>query len=353
MRERRWESRERLTFADVLAVGERLAARGLAPAHPAKDVICYIEDWTVRASDDFDRLDPWHTEDITLVQTLDAWRGDFFLLAGGYHTVYLRHQAIGTYCSVSHPWAVPPPLTCHEPRGMLWLGFRHIHTFIRVRLQTTEVITPGETRGDDRRALWTAERAGIFQAVIRLLDLAVHVDIVGEQVVLTPKQPGTPLFCSWPDAFGPCQFEYNTSDPYEFLVPASRLAATWGDAPAAVRAYLTGFAESALEEFRALHPQGRTAYRCSAHTPLDELPEILEAIAPDGRLYATVCEFQTPQLLPAGDEASAIVGAVGADGGFRLEMRLNRAPLPEPAMAPWLSELLGHPMVYAPLPAFP
>src|SRR5581483_2856467 len=228
MRERRWESRDRLTFDDVLAVGERLARRGLTPATPAKDVICYIEEWTVAAPDDLDRLDPWHTEDVTLVRTEDRWRGDFFLLAGGYHTVYLRHQAVGTYCSVSHPWALAANLIHHESRGMFWLGFRHAHTFIRVRLHTTEVITPGESRGDRQRAAWLQERSGLFRALVRLLDLPVDVGERNDQVVVAPRQAGTALFCSWPDAFGPCQFEYNTSDPYEFLVPASRLAATWG-----------------------------------------------------------------------------------------------------------------------------
>ena len=31
----------RLTFQEILAVGERLKRLGLKPAHPAKDVICY------------------------------------------------------------------------------------------------------------------------------------------------------------------------------------------------------------------------------------------------------------------------------------------------------------------------
>ena len=44
--------------------------------------------------------------------------------------------------------------------------------------------------------------------------------------MLRPVDPSVPFFCSWPDAFGPRQFEYNTADAYEFLVPASKLAAT-------------------------------------------------------------------------------------------------------------------------------
>ena len=355
MRERRWESRGGLDFGQTLSIGERLAALGLEPAVPAKDVICYVEEWTVKTPEDLDRLDPWSTEDVTLVHIREGWRGDFFLLAGAYHTVYQQHQNLGTYCSVSHPWRISQALRLHHPRAMFWLGFRHTHAFIRIRLHTADVITPGETRADNRRADWLDERQRAFQEAIRLLDLPVECRIGQESVALHPRHPGTPFFCSWPDAFGPCQFEYNSSDPFEFLVPASRLAATWEAAsePAAVRVYLTGFTEQALEDFQRVEAGGRYAYRCSVHTPLDELPEILHAIVPEGRLYATLCEFQTQRLLPDGADASAIVGVVGAGGGFQIEARLNRAPLPEDEMAGWLEELIGLPMVYAPLPPFP
>src|SRR5438094_10401220 len=143
MREPRWESRAKLEFGDVLALGERLAGLGLEAAVPARDGICYIEEWMVEAPEDFDRLDPWSTEDVTLVHIREAWRGDFFLLAGGYHTVYQRHQAVGTYCSVSHPWRIGEVLRTHYPRGMVWLGLRHTHGFIRLRLHTAYGITPG------------------------------------------------------------------------------------------------------------------------------------------------------------------------------------------------------------------
>jgi hypothetical protein len=169
---------------------------------------------------------------------------------------------------------------------------------------------------------------------------------------LKAADPTTPFFCSWPDAFGPCQFEYNSSDPYEFLVPASKLASTFGPQLAGVRVYLTGFAEAALAEFAAVQPGATYAYRCSVHCPVDELPEVLGAIQPHGRLYATLCEFQTQELLPQGEEASAIVGIVGSGGGFQLEVRLNRAPLHEALMEGWLERLLGRPVRYAPLPPF-
>jgi hypothetical protein len=136
-------------------------------------------------------------------------------------------------------------------------------------------------------------------------------------------------------------------------VPASRLAATCGGTPARVRAYLTGFSDEALDEFLAEAPGAQPAYRCSVHCPLDDVPEVLGAIAPAGRLYTTLCEFQTQQIWPSGADASAIVGLVGADGGFQLEVRLNRAPLPEEKMAGELERLLGMDVSYAPLPPFP
>jgi hypothetical protein len=341
-----------LSFGQVLAVGERLASLGLKPAVAAKDVICYVEEWTVGAPEDFDGLDAWATEDVTLVHVRDSWRGDFFLLSGAYHTVYQRYQDVGTYCSISHPWRIREVLTHHESRSMLWLGFRHAHSFVRVRLQTGEVISPGETRGDARRKEWLEERRTAFLEAITTLELPIETAIEKQQVVLRPTDPSVPFFCSWPDAFGPCQFEYNTADAYEFLVPASRLAATFSPEVAGVRAYLTGFSEEALVEFAAIEPPARLAYRCSVHCPLDDLPEIRAAIEPDGRLYATLCEFQTQELIPEGEDASAIVGVVGSDAGFQLEARLNRAPLGEDLMAGWLERLLGYPVVYAPLPAF-
>ncbi len=353
MRERRWESPARLTFAEVLAVGERLGRLGLQPAHPARDVICYIEEWLVDEPEAIDQLDPWATEDVTLVHVREGWNGDFFLLAGAYHTVYQRHQSVGTYCSVSHPWHLRHPFRFHLPRAMFWVGFRHTHAFIRVRLQTAEVITPGETRGDGDRDVWLDERRRIFLDVAALLGVPVEAELQKGHVVLSAADRASPFFCSWPDAFGPCQFEYNSADPFEFLVPASRLAATCNGVPATVRAYLTGYTESALHEFRETGPGPlNLAYRCSAHCPLDELPDILEAIAPAGRLYATLCEFQPHGLLARGDEASAIIGIVGADGAFQIEARLNRAPLPDADMPGWLESLLGFPMTYAPLPPF-
>jgi hypothetical protein len=352
VRERRWETTTPLTFGQALAVGERLATLGLKPVTPAYDVICYVEEWTVESPDDFDLLDPWATEDGTLVQIRERWRGDFFLLSGAYHTVYQRYQDIGTYCSISHPWRIREVLQFHDQRSMFWVGFRHAHSFIRIRLQTRVVITPGEIRGEAQRMQWLDERRAAFLDAIGILDLPIETHVERNAVVLRPADSSIPFFCSWPDAFGPCQFEYNTSDAFEFLVPASKLSETFHPEPAGVRAYLTGFGEAALKEFQAIEPGARLAYRCSVHCPLDDLPEVLNAIQPDGVLYATLCEFQTQMLLPDDEDASAIIGIVGVKGQFKIEARLNQAPLPEDAMAPWLERLIGYPVVYAPLPAF-
>ncbi len=352
MRERRWETRSKLTFSEVLEVGERLAALGLKPAAPAKDIICYIEEWAVESLEDFDRLESWSTEDVTLVHVREGWQGDFFILAGGYHSVYQRFRAVGTYCSISHPWRIREPLEFHHQRSMFWLGFRHLHAFIRVRLSTVDVITPGETRSDDRRGQWIEERRSAFLEAVTLLDLPIRTVVERGGLVLQAADETVPFFCSWPDAFGPCQFEYNTTDPYEFLVPASRLAATYGGEPADVRAYLTGFSEEALKAFHAILPDARLTYRCSAHCPLGEVPEMLDAIRPHGRLYATLCEFHTQELLPAVEDASAVVGLIGTNEGFQMEVRLNRAPLQEDLMPGWLERLLGMPVTYAPLPPF-
>jgi hypothetical protein len=364
MRERRWESQTALTDREWPVVSGRLARMGLALPPPSKEVISYIEEWTVATPDEIDRLSAWHLEDVTLIQIHEGWRGDFYLLAGGYQALYRQLRTHGAYCSVSHPWMIdqepgkidqtPAPLQWHQAQGFLWVGFRDTHAFIRVRLQTNEVITPGETRADDQRDRWLEERQRVFESAISTLGLPIDVTVEKGRVALRTTHDQAALLCSWPDAFGPCQFEYNINDPLDLLVRAGRLAATSPQA-AQVRAYLTGFDRSALARFQTMAPN-RSAYRCSVHCRVDELPELLRLIAPDGRLYATLCEFQTASLLPDAPEADnawVIFGMIGQQGNVRLELRLNRAPLPEARMAGWLGELVGLPVVYAPLPAFP
>jgi len=353
MRERRWESKATFQWDDVSALSGRLAGLGLKPATRNKEIIGYVEEWPVTAPREIDRLDAWPKEDVTLAHIRENWRGDFFLLAGAYHTCFQRHKRSGTYCSVSHPWKMQGRWRTHSPEGMFWIGFRDQHSFIRVRLQTIEVITPDETRGNDRRGLWLEERQRAFQSAVSLLDLPIENRLKNEKVILETAEPSAALLCSWPDAFGPCQFEYNVPDAFEFLVPAGRLAATWGGEPATVRAYLTGFSQPALKDFETTGPGARYAYRCSVHCRFNELSEIFSVISPNGRLYATLCEFQTRELSPEMENAWIIIGVVGTGDGFKVEARLNRAPLPENEMDGWLETLLGFPVSYAPLPPFP
>jgi hypothetical protein len=352
MRERRWESAA-LTFDDVLAVGRRLARRGLAPAVPSKEIIGYVEEWTVATPAAIAAVDRWPTEDVTLVHSHERWRGDFYLFAGQYHTLYRQLQTAGAYCSVSHPWQVAGSFITLHPRGMFWVGVRDTHAFVRVRLHTTEVVTPGETRADDRRDVWIDERRQAFESAIGLMDLPLTTGIEKARVIVRSSDEEAALFCSWPDAFGPCQFEFNQSDARALLVRAGQLAATIGAEPVTVRSYLTGFSESALAQFAAATTPGRSTYRCSVHLQMGELPEMLTVIAPDGRLYATLCEFQAEQLGVDAPNAWAIIGIVGLEGHFRIEARLNRAPLPEQEMAGWLEQVVGVPMAYAPLSPFP
>jgi hypothetical protein len=343
-----------MEFDRVLAVCDRLAGLGLKTARPDKDLIAYIEEWTVSSPGEADRLEGWTTEDVTLVRVHENWTGDFYLLASRYRDAYRKHQGSDTYCSISHPWRFGEPLRKHLPAGMLWVGFRdRTHSFIRVRLNTAEVITPGETRGDAERDLWLDERRRIFLGAVDLLDLPIRAEIKNRHVHLRSEESGLPLFLSWPDAFGPCQFEYNAHDPVPLLVAAGRLAQTFGPEPAPVRIYLTGFPEPALREFVNVASPGGMAYRISIHCRLGEIPSVLSVIRPAGRLYATLCEFQTRTFLPEADDAWAIVGAVGSEEGFRIEARLNRAPLPDDSTADWLETVTGLPMEPAPLPPFP
>ncbi len=120
-----------------------------------------------------------------------------------------------------------------------------------------------------------------------------------------------------------------------------------------MRSYLTGFSREALAAFGKIDPPAREAYRCSVHCTLKDLPEISRIISPEGRLYATICDFQTGRLLPGSAEAWALIGVLATAKGFKIEVRLNRAPLAEERMGPWLEEVLKMPVVYSPLPPFP
>jgi len=353
MREQRWESQASLSFQEILATLSRLHGHGLNPVDPDKDGICYVEEWEVASPETIQQLDPWPLEDVTMIHVLDRWHGDFFLLAGRYHTIFQHHQSVSTYCSICHPWHLPGHFATLDPQAMFWIGFRHTHSFIRIRLQTCEVIAPGEDWGHHPSAFWVDERRNAFQAAIDLLELPIDIECQNNKVTLRSTQEDVPFFCSWPDAFGPCQFEFNSSDPFAFLVPASGLAQTHHLPHASVRIYLTGFPQAALHDFHKIEAQGRLVYRCSAHTCLMDLPDLLEIVGQHGRLYTTICEFHTHRILPQHKDAAAVVGVMTTGQQYQLEVRFNMMPLPKPNMDGWLNELLGVPMHYAPLPPFP
>ena len=353
MREHRWESQSPLSFDDILSVASKLRQKGLTSIHEDKEMIGYIEEWEVSHPDHIQLLDPWPTEDVTLLHLLDNWQGDFFLLAGRYHTTFQAHQNVNTYCSIAHPWHIPQPLATLLPVAWLWVGFRHTHGFIRVRVQTTDIISPGESVESPKDQFWLTDRQEAFRAAIEVLDLPLEVTQNSQRVSLHTTRTDSPLFCSWPDAFGPCQFEFNSPDPFEFLVPASQLASTNTTPSAHVRIYLTGFLEPALMAFTKIASNPRLMYRCSIHCTLSDMPDLLRLLEPQGRVYGSLAEFQTGHLLPEGSDAAVIVGLVGTNGEFRLEIRLNQHPLSHTETADWLEQLVSHPLVYAPLPTFP
>ena len=353
MREQRWESQDSLSFDEVLTILPRLERFGLRTVDPEKDGICYVEEWQVTSPESIQELEPWPIEDVTMIHILEKWKGDFFLLAGRYHTIFQHHQSVSTYCSICHPWRLAGHFATLLPQAMFWIGFRHTHSFIRVRLHTTEVIAPGDSWVNHQSSIWVDERQQAFQTAIDLLDLPIEIEYKNNKTNLRSTQEDIPFFCSWPDAFGPCQFEFNSSDPFAFLVPASGLASTHQLPIAPVRIYLTGFSQEALHEFQGMASHDRLAYRCSAHTALTEVPDILRIIGDNGRLYTTICEFHTQHILPHHKDAAAVVGVMTTGNRYQLEVRFNMMPLPKPDMDPWLEELLGHPMCYAPLSAFP
>lgn len=353
MREQRWESRQTLSFPQVLNLLDRLRARKLRPVDPDKEGICYIEEWPVPSPGAIQRLDQWPLEDVTMVHILDDWKDDFFLLAGRYHSTFQGHQSVSAYCSISHPWHLSGHLATLQPLAMFWVGFRHTHSFIRVRFHTATIIAQGEPYAPHQRPVWLEERQAAFREAINLLDLPIDVSIQKDRITLHNTHEEVPFFCSWPDAFGPCQFEFNSSDPFAFLVPASGLASTHRLPAATVRIYLTGFSREALNEFKTIEPGVRTVYRCSAHTCLTDLPALLDIVGKGGRLYTTVSEFRTQAILPDHPDAAVIVGIMGMGSHYQLEVRLNMMPLPMTAMTAWLEELFACPMTYAPLSPFP
>jgi len=131
------------------------------------------------------------------------------------------------------------------------------------------------------------------------------------------------------------------------------MAATYQGTLVPVRVYLTGFTHEALSDFSSLQSPHRIVYRCSTHCCLNELPEILRILGRGGRLYTTICEFQTQEILPSHPNASGIIGMASNGHRLQLELRCNLMPLPQPDMEDWLLDWLGVKMSYAPLSPFP
>ena len=113
-------------------------------------------------------------------------------------------------------------------------------------------VAPGESVEQPREQFWLKDRQEAFRAAIDVLRLPIEVNVDHQKVSLHTPRTDAPLFCSWPDAFGPCQFELNSPDPFEFLVPASQLASTSPHPAAQIRVYLTGFSTQALHDFNHL-----------------------------------------------------------------------------------------------------
>lgn len=351
MREHRWQTQTRFSFDDLIHLVGRLEALGLTVRPPDRLGACYVEEFWVDRPEDISRLESWPIEEMTLIELDDAWAGDFFVLAGQHHELYRERARMEAYLSLSHPWRIHDGvrLALHQREAMCWIGFRDTHGFIRVRVVPTEIVTPGEGDHDLRRDQWVSERAEAFSSAIEALELPLFVDWSEGLPMVGSAEPGCRIAGSWPDAFGPCQFEYVVLDRYELLVPAARLVERLGLRPAALRTFLSGWSLEALTEFHRLQPGTKLLYRGFVHAPLTDLVAIAAAVAPRGRALATLCEFRTPDLLPGAREAYAVIGTIGSREGFTIELRLNRMPLSEERTAAWLAELVGVPVVYSPL----
>jgi len=352
MRERRWESEKPLAFDAIKILQRRLWGLGLKVRNPDEVVACYIEEFIVNRLDEIERLSQWPIEEMTLVQVQPEWRGDFYLFAAKHHELFRQHEGMEGYVSLSHPWCIPDlqAIKHHEPEALFWVGFRDTHGFIRVRVLPREIITPGERRDEALRGAWLNERAAFFSTAVEVLDLPLEVECTKERLTLRTEGTRTAVSLSWPDAFGPCQFEFVDPDRYALIVPAAQLIAKLGQSPALVKTYLSGFSPEALEAFHQLQPTAQTLYRGYIHACTHDLPDIVQAFAPArGRALINLCEFETDTLLAEGESAAAIVGVIASPEGYQIEVRLNRAPLPENQMQDWLKEVCGQPFVYAPL----
>lgn len=352
MREQRWESQTSIEFNQVIVLMDHLKKMGLKVRGMRQETACYVEEFSVDQLEQINQLDPWVIEEMTLVQINENWKGDFFLLAGKHHDLFRHYPDMEGYLSICHPWKIPESITLqyHESEALFWVGFRETHGFVRVRLMPKKIITPGETEEHQHRLSWISERAEIFSAAIDLLDFPLFVEWRDGKFSIVTEGMDSAVSVSWPDAFGPCQFEYVVSDRYSLLVPAAQLVEKTGLEFATVKTFLSGFSPEALAAFHQLQPKARMLCRGYIHASLEEFPELVQTMTNrQGRALINLCEFETKQLLPNQKDASAIIGLIGDASGFKIEIRLNRCPIAPEKIETWLSELTGLPLVYTPL----
>ena len=354
MREHRWLSRYPVDFQNLITLCNRLKGAGFKIREAEQDRACYIDEFSVNRLDRIESLSPWIIDELTLVEQNGGWKGDFYLLAGRHYDLFRRHERMEAYLSICHLWQIPSPpkVQYHDPEAVFWIGFRDTHGFIRVRLVPSTIITPGEKDGEVDSEAWLAERAAIFSQVVTELGLPIAVEKNHRSVTLFSTDSSALLSVSWPDAFGPCQFEYVVTDRYSLLVPASQFVSKFGIPVSTLRTFLSGFPGHQLEEFRQLQPASTLFYRGFLQAPLTDLPDVVSAVGPSGIGLINLCEFQTGKFIRGGREAEGVIGVIADQSGYKMEVRLNLSPLTQAESGVALERLFGAPMVYSPLPLF-
>jgi hypothetical protein len=354
MREHRWESENPVDFQELLEVCSRLRGTGFKIHEEELDRACYFDEFMVKGLDEIGRLAPWVIDELTLVEVTKGWKGDFFLLAGRHHNLFREHERMEAYLSICHPWQIPHHLETqyHDPESIFWIGFRDTHAFVRVRLVPKEIITPGERGSEDQCQAWLTERTNIYSQIIAELNLPIEVKREDKSVTLFSTDSSALLSVTWPDAFGPCQFEFVVSDRYSLLVPASRFVSKFGIQGSNLRVFLSGFPLEQLKRIHQLQSAAALSYRGFLQAPMTDLPDIVAAVAPVGKGLINLCDFQTDHFVSSAISAEGVIGVIGDPRGYKIEVRLNRTPLSKLETGTWLERVIGAPMVYSPLPLF-
>ena len=352
MREHRWESRFPFTFPELLALCERLRKTGVKTREWREVRACYFDEFRINDLGTVERLSPWILDELTLVETNTGWDGDFFLLAGRHHEIFRTHERMEAYLSLCHLWKItlPGPPRYHESEAMIWIGYRDTHTFIRIRLVPVTIIAPGEARPPSEQNGWLKERAEIFACAIEELGLPIRTGMSDDSVTLQSADPSALVSSTWPDAFGPCQFEFVVSDKYALLVPASRFVSRYGLSRSKLRVFISGFPVEALEKFRSLQPESELFYRGFIQASINDLPEVIAATEPSGKALINLCDFEIAGYLGPDWPGEGVIGLMGDEGGYKIEIRLNRMPLSLGEAGKRLEEWTADQLVYAPLP---